>query len=355
MPRPRRCEFQGAIHLVTMSGYFGGHVFYDPQIFTHFPENPRAHAAGAVFFEDLLWDACEQYYARVHAYVIEPNSALLVIQTLGAPLGWLAHDLLARFSKYLIEQKLIPRATRPFPRRYKTQIVQPSKLPYAVRHVQRREITAGQRRRAVNHPFSSSLIYCGRRSRPECFVVSAMREALAPLGYVSPNAYFEFMAASDSPSIAHMLSRRIIGEQSFVDSVRARRLKPARTPSPDEILREVTGAVLHTGPEIASTSSHLGALARALVAWYAMRTGTAQIGAVARWFEVTSADLRYLIRKHRRKNPQYFSKSLPELFPAFAAREALSLPEPRNTTFVGARAAGTTGTRSLGAYAPLGP
>lgn len=344
MSYPKRCEFRGAIYLLTLGGHHGGHVFYDPQIFTQFPENPRGHAPEAVFFEELLWDACEQYDAWVHAYVIEPNAAMIVLQTLGGPLGWVAHDLLARYSRYLVEQKLIPGGTKPFPRRYKAQIVQPMKLPYAVRYVQRRDAAAGQRRRMINHPFSSSLIYCGRRSRPEYFVVSAMREALAPLGYLGPNAYFEFMAAGDSPSLAHMLSQRVIGEQSFVDSVRARCRKPARTPSADEILQEVTGAVLHAGPEVASTSTHLGALARALVAWYAMRTGTAQISAVARWFDVTSADLRYLIRTHRRKNPQYFSKSLSELFPALAGREGL--PQPSRTTMPGTIPARAFGVRA---------
>ena len=57
MPRPNRCEFQGAIHLVTVTGYSGGHVFYNPQIFTQFRENPRAHAPDVDRFENLLWDA----------------------------------------------------------------------------------------------------------------------------------------------------------------------------------------------------------------------------------------------------------------------------------------------------------
>lgn len=319
MARPKRCGFQGAMHLVTVCGYSGGLVFYDPQIFTLFPENPRAHASDADCFENLLWDACEQYDARVHAYAIEPNTALIVIQTLGAPLGWVMHDLLARYSKYLTGQKQIPESTKNFPRRYRAQIVQPAKLPYVVRYVHRKDIIPDRRRRAVNYPFSSSLIYCGRRSRPECFVVSAMREALAPLGYLGPNAYLDFMAARDSPSIAYMLSQHIIGEKAFADSVPQRCRKRSRAPSPDEIVREVTSALLHTRPEVVSSSTHLGALARALVAWYAMRTGTAQISAVARWFDITSADLRYLIRTYRCKNPRYFAKSLPELFPALAA------------------------------------
>lgn len=348
MSRPKRCEFRGAIHLVTVNGYSNGHVFYDPYIFAQFHENPRIHAVAAIYFEDLLWKACEQYEARVHAYVIEPNVALIVLQTLGAPLGWLVHDLLARYSRYLIEQKLVPLGIKTFSHRYKAQIVQPAKLPYVVRYVQRKHITADRHRRAVNHLFSSSLIYCGRRSMPECFIVSAMLEALAPLGYRGPNAYFEFLAAGDSPSIAHMLSRRVIGEKAFADSVPARCRRQPRAPSPDDILREVTGSVLHTAPEIAFTSTHLGALARALVAWYAMRTGTAQIGAVARWFDVTGADLRYLISKHQQKNPQYFSKSLPELFPDFAPLASFPGP-PRN--MISPRSAGI---RSLGMHTSLG-
>src|SRR6185312_1309331 len=114
MPRPKRCEFLGAIYLATVSGCPGGHVFYTPQIFTQFPENPRAHAPDAVVFENLLWEACEQYDARVHAYTMEPNIALIVIQTLGAPLGWIVHDLLARCSNYLIEPKRMPRGTKYF-------------------------------------------------------------------------------------------------------------------------------------------------------------------------------------------------------------------------------------------------
>jgi hypothetical protein len=56
------------------------------------------------------------------------------------------------------------------------------------------------------------------------------------------------------------------------------------------------------------------------VAWYAMRTGVARIGTVARWFGITSSDIRYLIRQHQRKHPQYFSKTLIDLFPDLASQ-----------------------------------
>jgi hypothetical protein len=322
MPRPKRYEFKGAIHLVTLTGHSGQNVFYDPTILEQFPQNPRAHAPDAAYFEGLLWDVCEQYDASIHAYIVESNASLIVVQTFGAPLAWLIHDLLARYSRRLHECRSTLRTERPFPRRYKAQIVQPTKLPYVVRHVQRRNVISVRPRRALNHPFSSNLIYCGRRPRPKYFVLNAMRDSLAPLGHIGPDAYFAFMATNDSPSIAHMLCQQVIGERSYADSLRALCRRHSEVPSPDDVLREVTVTLLHSAPELARSSTHVGALARALVAWYAMRTGIAQIGAVARWFGVTSSDLRYLIRRHRQINPQYFSKCLFELFPILAEGEA---------------------------------
>lgn len=324
MPRSRRCEFQGAIYLVTLTGYSGGNVFYDPQIFRLFPEKPRSHAPDAEFFETVLWETCEQYGARVHAYILEPNSGLAVIETPGGPLSWIMHDLLARYSAHLHEQDRIPKQRKPFPGRYTAQVVQPAKLPYAVRYVHRRKVTADRRRRAINHPFSSNFIYCCRRPQPECFVVSATRAALERLGYPGLNSYFEFMLAGDTPSIAYMLSRRVIGEGHFADCVLKQSQIPAAVPSPDEILQQVTGTLLHAEPSIACSSTHLGALARALVAWYAMRTGAAQIGATAKWFGVTSSDLRYLIRRHRQKHPKYFSEPLPSLFATLSAHQNMT-------------------------------
>jgi hypothetical protein len=326
--RHKRCEFQGAIHLVTLSGHPGGRVFYDPRIFRQFPDNPRAHAPDAEDFENMLWDTCEQYDARVHAYVIESNSALIVVEGSSAPLNWIIHDLLARYSKHLVERNRLPQGKRPFPQRYKAQIVQPAKLPYVVRYVQRREVASHPYRRAINHPFSSGLIYCGRRPRPACFVTNATREALEHLGYPGSAAYFEFMATSDSPAIADMLSRRIIGERYYAGDVLERCRKSLKVPSPDEILQEVTGTLLHTQPQVAGSTTHQGALARALVAWYAMRAGTAQIGAVAMWFDITSSNLRYLIRSHRKKHPQYFAKPLCDLFPALATPYSIVRPGP---------------------------
>lgn len=315
MARPKRYDFQGALHLVTISGYPGGSVFYDPGIFARFPKNPCAHAPDANRFESLLWDVCEQYDARVHAYLIDSNATQLIIQTVGAPLPWLVHDLLARYSTHLINTNRIRLGQRPFPRRYRAQLVQPAKLPYAVRCIHRRENAIDSRRRMINNPFSSNLIHSGRKVKPKQFVVNMTREALYSLGYRGLDGYFEFMARGDSPTIADMLSRRIVGEADFIEAVQKRLKQPPKVPTPDQILEGVTGTLLHAASDVVCSSSHRGALARALVAWYAMRAGTAQIGAVGQWFGVTSSGLRYLIRKHRNRSPHYFAKTPAELFP----------------------------------------
>ena len=326
MPRAPRCEFPGAIHLVSLTGYSGGQVFYDPGVLSSFPDNPRVHTPQANQFEAILWQTCDQYNALVHAYRLDSNAAFTVLQTLGAPLGWIVHDVLARYSMHLIQRHRVPKGQKPFPLRYKAQLVQPAKLPYAVRYVQRITYASDGRRRAINHPFSSHLIYCGRKPRPQTFVTSPTLKALANIGYFGTTAYFDFMARSDSPVIADMLSRRVVGEQHFARFVREQTCKRQQTLSADDILLAVTETVLHTEANVACSSSHLGALARALVAWYAMRTGAARIASVARWFGVSSSDLRYLIHRHREINPQYFSKPLPELFQstAFAENTPLS-------------------------------
>jgi hypothetical protein len=330
MPRRKRLEFHGAIHMVRVGGRSGANVFYDPQTLRQHPENPRGSAPDVQHFEALLWDTCEQYEAKVHAYAVEQNTALIVVQRYGAPLNWIMHDVLTRYSMYLIERSRIPEGERPFPRRYEAQLIQPGKLPYVVRYLHRRQFGADPRRRAVNHPFSSNLIYCGRKPQPACMITSATRAALATLGYPGPSGYLEFMARSDSPPIAHMLSQSVIGDPAFRELMRKRHPGPTAQPSPDEILQEVAAALLHSEPDVVCSSTHRGALARAIVAWYAMRTGTAQIGTVGRWFGVTSSDLRFLIREHRKKNPQYFSRPLPELFPALSAEkpEAGGFPSP---------------------------
>jgi hypothetical protein len=71
-----------------------------------------------------------------------------------------------------------------------------------------------------------------------------------------------------------------------------------------------------TGP-VAETS--IGALKRALVARYAVRSGAATLAEVARWFSVSPAAVRDGIDRYRRLLPHLFNRSLEELFGASIA------------------------------------
>jgi hypothetical protein len=78
-----------------------------------------------------------------------------------------------------------------------------------------------------------------------------------------------------------------------------------------------------------------------------MGTGTAQISAVAPWFDITNSDKRYWIRTRRRKIPGHFSESPLELFPALANLDPLP-----GGDVVRSR---TAGDGSEGDHAPTGP
>jgi len=54
-----------------------------------------------------------------------------------------------------------------------------------------------------------------------------------------------------------------------------------------------------------------------------MRCGTAQIGAVAPWFDITNSYQRRRICTHRWKNPEYLSEYDPDLFRGLADLDAL--------------------------------
>jgi transposase-like protein len=56
---------------------------------------------------------------------------------------------------------------------------------------------------------------------------------------------------------------------------------------------------------------HQAVLARALVAWHALRTGSASVREVATWFGITAATLGRGIRHYRRASPALFEKDLP--------------------------------------------
>ncbi len=312
MSRAKRMEFPGAINLVQISGSAGGQVFFDRAALKGFPRNVRLRARHEQHFESLLWESCEQYRAVVHGYEVEPNDAMLVIETLGAPLSWIMHDLLGRYASYAIAEGRVLKGHQPFPYRYRVQIVEPRKLPYVVRQIHQRPLKAGLCIHRANYPFGSDAIYWGRRERPPCFVIEPTLEALARIGYVGLRGYIEFICQHGTPAIEELLLRKVIGEESFAIEVVELCKMSWPTWSKEELIGAVCAA-LEFPLNVIYSSTHMGAIARAVVAWCAMRTGTAKLSQVARWFGLTGSDLRYLIRQHQNTKAQFFQRAIEQL------------------------------------------
>ena len=87
----------------------------------------------------------------------------------------------------------------------------------------------------------------------------------------------------------------------------------------DQLLAGVA-KLLGTAPQAFSTADHLAVLGRALVAWYALRAGTASLREVGTWFDVSGATLGKGIRHYRDVSPELFArKTLPGIQSADAA------------------------------------
>jgi hypothetical protein len=162
-----------------------------------------------------------------------------------------------------------------------------------------------------DYPFSSDRMYVGGIGRTWIETRDVQR-ALEYRGYIGLRGYREFMKRKEMPYIDSLFTRgspvdsRIVGEKLFVN--RARRLaQHPDVPSPEQLIKGVAQLIIANPADIYS-SARVGVLGRALVAWYAMRTGAATAAEVGRWFSVSGAALRHAIWHHRARSPDLFER-----------------------------------------------
>lgn len=136
--------------------------------------------------------------------------------------------------------------------------------------------------------------------------------------------YREFMEKAETPHVALLfeqgspLDARVVGGNVFVAQAQDAAGHPPAAATRAQLLAGVA-KLLEAEPEALFTASHRGVLGRALVAWYALRLGTATLREVGRWFDVSGATLGKGIRHYRRVSPELFErKTLPGIQPADA-------------------------------------
>jgi REP-associated tyrosine transposase len=310
MPRQSRLEFKGAIHFVRVRGGRGLSIFFDPGILKPGGPPPHRSAPDLHRFERLMTAARQGCQVVLHGYSVEPNSATLVLQTAGAPLEAFMRRLCGQYSRYLHSNGRLPGQRCAFAARYESKVIAPEYLPHAVRRAHRAPIIAGHCRSRMDYPFSSERAYMGERAALP-FEAIEVRKALELRGLFGARGYREFMEQSETPYVAELfdsgapLDSRIVGGKLYVKQVRLLATHPPTAPTREQIIGGVARLMNQPEAEIRS-SSHAGALCRALVAWYALRSGTSTLSGVGQWFSVTGATLGQGIRHYRRVAPQLF-------------------------------------------------
>jgi putative transposase len=269
-------------------------------------------------FLQLLNECSTECGVQLFGYCLEPNDSSMVMQTLGASLEACMQRLSGRYSRYLHLEHVLPKGLFPFAGRYESKVLAPEYLPHALRRVHARAVGAGLVRRAVDYPFSSAPAYLGGSS-VALLETDAVWRALERKGFSGIRGYLDFMGRVEAPYVTELFERgspqdpRIVGGKLFVARARAAAGHPLPAVTLEQLIASVA-KVLGVKPDAMYLQSHEAVLARAIVAWHALRLGAGSLREVGRWFGVSATTLGKGIRRYRQTSPELFNKtSLPEV------------------------------------------
>jgi hypothetical protein len=315
LSRPHRLDFHGAIHLVHVRGKESFNIYFDAGVLERAAVERWRGVPHLLRFFTLLDGCCSECAAQLFGFCVEPNDASMVMRTWGPPLEACMQRLCGRYSRYLHSAEVLPKRVAAFAARYESKVVAPEYLPHAVRRVHARPVRAGLARRAIDYPFSSAAAYLGERTRLP-LATDPLRRALEFKGLFGPRGYREFMEKADMPYVAELFEQgspadaRVVGSQVFVARAKDAAAHPPAPLTRDRLIEGVA-QLLGTASQAFYGEGHEAVLARALVAWHALRSGSASVREVAAWFGVSAVTLGRGIRHHRRVSPALFEKDLP--------------------------------------------
>jgi len=319
LSRPRRLDFHGAIHLVHVRGKEGFNIYFAPAVLSRSSIEGWRSAPHLSRYFVLLDECCSECGAQLFGYCVEPNEASLVLRALGSPLEALMQRLSGRHSRYLHRAQILPLQVGGFASRYESKVVAPDYLPHALRRVHARPLGAGLARRAIDYPFSSAAAYMGERA-PVHLMTDTVWRSLEVKGLFGLRGYREFMEKPETPHVAELFDRgspldaRVVGGSAFVAQARDAAGHPLEGVTREQLIEGVA-QLLGMASQTFYGEGHQAVLARALVAWHALRSGSASVREVAGWFGVSAATLGRGIRHYQRVSSALFEKALPGIKP----------------------------------------
>jgi hypothetical protein len=310
MPRHERLDFKDAVHYVRLRGAEGSEIFFQADSLRGVPHSSQPNVPHALRFEHQLAATCTECGTILHGYSLEPNSAILVLQSAGSALQAFMQRLCSQYSRYLRAGGFVP-GHGVFGGRYDSKVVAPEYLPHAVRRAHRSPVAKGLCNQRVDYPFSSDRRYSGEAASVPIYTCGVVT-ALELKGYFGSRGYREFMDQDETRHVANLLSRgspldpRIVGDKVFVQKARHRAEKPTTPSTPEQLIAEVA-RLLNVTPGDIYSATYVGTLGRALVAWYGVRSGAATLRETGQWFSVTGATLGQGIRYYRKRTPDLFN------------------------------------------------
>lgn len=317
--RLRLHDFQGATHLVRVRGRPGDHIFFNADILRSRAEVPRKPSE-LLHFECLAWEIFGECGALVHGFSLEPDRGTWVLQTMGSPLEAIMRRVCGEHSRYLHHHRGIPKGRPAFPARYEAKVISPAYLAHAVRRVHRSPMEAGLSTHYAFYPFSSDRNYRGEVPTFPLTTADVWR-SLARRGHLGVRGYAKFMEQDETPYVCGLFKHgspedaRIVGDRLYAAKVRSWAKQARAVPSSEQLVETVARILGKTSDDIRSPT-HMGVLGRALVAWYATRTGAASLTEVGEWFSISGAALHAAIRRCRSDaaSSALFNRPVEELF-----------------------------------------
>jgi hypothetical protein len=316
MSQPGRHDYPKAIHLVSVRGQPDRSIFFSAEMLREDRKSLREHFPDLHFWEHLVARACDRYEARVHAYTWLPNEALLLLQRFAVPLDVLVASMLGQYSRYLHEVGRIPKNASPYPSRYESVEVTPGVLPYGVRHLYWGAVLAGFSASPIEYPLCSYALHYAKVA-PRWFEQKNFIAGLEQRGYFGRSGGDRFLLKPEIQRYGTLFAlrsgrkARIVGEPVDVRDARWQAEHSAPIPSIEDVIAAVD-RLMRTHSSIALES----VLGKALVTWYATRSGAATLDELGRRFHCSSTTLRRDIESHRRRRPALFAYSVDELLTA---------------------------------------
>jgi REP element-mobilizing transposase RayT len=272
MSRPLRINVPGGTYYIVQRGGAGRMIFSCPEDYST--------------LERLLATALRRNRATAHAYCWTPDAIHLVIRTGETPIGRLMQGLTSRYARAI--HKRDGGSGHFFGARYQASLLDPDAYLLRLTHyVHQLPVILGLASHPDSYAHTSHAAYLGTVDRPWINTRAALSAIDVEQDPVK--AYEQLMARSPAECDVELFryggrnDLRVIGGPEFLAGLPRHARKYRSKISLDQIIHAVTQALGVERDHVMSSSRRRElALARALIAWFAIERRVATLTEVAR-------------------------------------------------------------------------